>query len=222
MGLFIFGVAVLLASQPRFRRYLAWYLPFIVVFITANIYSFQSFAFDNGKLIMYAYLLCDLFLGYGAVWLLRRNLTSAVPLMLIFILLCGSGALAVTREFQHRDLFASPDDIALAEWVKGATAPSDIFMTTDRPNQPIPTLAGRTIVVGYRGWLYSYNFPYQDRLDAVSQALQGRTTSPAPYGADYLAVSAYEPLEWTVDRPALSAAYVQVYANPSWTVYRLP
>ena len=222
MGLFLVGLAAALAIRPELRRYLAWYLPFFVVFIVANIYAFQTFAFDNHKLITYAYLMCSLFLGYLAVWLVRRNRAALVHLAAIAVLLCGSGALAITREFQQRHQFASTDDIALADWVKSSTLPSDVFMATDRPNQPVATLAGRSLVAGYRGWLYSYHLPYQDRLDAIQSGLNGTLTAPVPFKAKYLAVSTFEPAEWTVNRPALSQAYTEVYSNPSWTVYRLP
>lgn len=76
-------------------------------------------------------------------------------------------------------------------------------------------------MVGYRGWLYDYHLDYEPRLAAVRQALSGRLTAANPYGAEYLAVSNYEPPEWTVDTTAMNTAYEVVYANPSWTVYRL-
>ncbi|GAC1601584.1 MAG: hypothetical protein NVS3B29_03460 [Candidatus Saccharimonadales bacterium] len=222
MGLAIVNLVALFLIKTRFRKFLPWFLPLIVVFITANIYSLQPFAYDNLKLIMYVFLFVDLFLGYGAVWLICQRKSYVLPVALAAVLLCGSGALAVMREFQHADQFASPDDIALADWAESATAPSDIFLTTDRPNQPLATLAGRSIVVGYRGWLYNYNFDYQPRLTAVAQAFQGKLPPGNPYHAEYLAVAAYEPPEWTVNTSAIQSAYTQVYSNPSWTVYRLP
>jgi hypothetical protein len=220
--LLIIGLSILVLTLRPLRRYITWYMPFIVVFIAANIYSLQPFAYDNLKLITYVYLITYLAAGYGAVWLVRRYRATILPLALIAVLIAGSGALAITREFQHQDQFASIDDIALADWAKASTATSAVFLTTDRPNQPLATLAGRTIVVGYRGWLYNYNLPYQARLAAVQQAFSGQATTANPYHARYVAVGAYEAPEWTIDTPAMSAAYIPVYTNASWTVYELP
>ncbi len=221
-GLLIFGVAALIFTRRSLRRYAVWFAPLLAVFIFANIYSLQPFAYDNLKLILYVYLFTYIFAGYGALWLIRHLKWTALPLALTFVLVSAGGSLAVAREFQHQDQFASPDDLALADWVTRSTLPADIFLTTDRPNQPVATLAGRSIVAGYRGWLYNFNFDYQPRLEAVAVALRGNLTSSNPYYANYLAIAASEPSEWVVDQARISSAYTLVYSNSSWSVYRLP
>jgi hypothetical protein len=221
-GLIIIGVAVLLFTRQALRRYAIWFAPLAAVFIFANIYSLQPFTYDNLKLIFYVYLFAYLFAGYGALWLIQRYKWTVIPIALVCVFISASGSLAVAREFQHQDQFASPDDIALANWASKSTLPADVFLTTDKPNQPIATLAGRSIVVGYRGWLYNFNLNYQPRLEAVASALRGNLTSDNPYNAAYLAVSSTEPPEWVIDRSRLSLVYVPVYSNPSWNVYRLP
>lgn len=221
MGLIMLTVAGLLIAYRRLHHYLVWYAPIMIIFVLANLYSLQPFAYDNLKLILYAYLMTSLFAAYGALWLIRRSRWTVIPVAVVSLIISASGALAVAHEFQRADLFASNDDIKLAEWIKDSTAPSAVFLTTDRPNQPVATLGGRSIVVGYRGWLYDYHLDYEPRLAAVRQALSGRLTAANPYGAEYLAVSNYEPPEWTVDTTAMNTAYEVVYANPSWTVYRL-
>ncbi|GEM_PF-1293176 len=221
-GLLIVGVAVLVFTRHPLRRFAVWFAPILAVFIFANVYSLQPFAYDNLKLILYVYLFTYIFAGYGALWMIQRSRWTALPIALVCVLITASGTLAVAREFQHQDQFASPDDIALAGWVTGSTLPADVFLTTDQPNQPVATLAGRSIVVGYRGWLYNYNLNYQPRLDTVASALRGDLNSNNPYGAGYLAVSSSEPPEWIIDQSRLGSVYSLVYSNPSWTVYRLP
>lgn len=220
-GLIIVGLTLVLTLYGPLRKYLVWYIPLVAVFVGANIYSLQPFAYDNLKLILYVYLMTYVFVGYGAIWLVRRYLYTMLPLAAAGILIMSTGTLAVAREFQHSDVFASSDDIELAVWVQAATKPTDVFITTDRPNQPVATLAGRSIVFGYRGWLYAYHLDYQTRLNAVQDVLSAQMTFENPYHAQYLAVSSFEPVEWTVDRPALDAKYKKQFSNASWTVYRL-
>src|SRR5262249_51805173 len=96
------------------------------------------------------------------------------------------------------------------------------FITTDRPAQPIATLGGRTIVMGYRGWLFNFNVPYAQREAAVSAVLQGRPDDPMvrKFHPDYVAVAANEDQSLTVDRTPLQRLPV-AYQNAEWTVYRL-
>ena len=97
-----------------------------------------------------------------------------------------------------------------------------MFIGADRPGQPVATLAGRRVVLGYQGWLYSYNIPYADRVAAVRAVLAGRPQDPAVvrFAPDYAVVAAAEDPSWVVDRTAL-AALPLAYSNPTWSVYKL-
>jgi hypothetical protein len=213
-----------LLLRPAWRRYLVWYLPFLALLIITQIYSFQPYEYDNLKLILYAYLMGMLLAGIIIVRLIQRWLGTLVMIVPAVIVLIVPGALTVTREFQLHDQFASTADIALTTWVRGHTPTSAVFITTDQPNHPIATLAGRSIVLGYRGWLYNYHLPYQSRQAAVEAALQGQASTPLvqQFHASYLAVSNYEPAEWQANPAALDTEYPVLYRNDSWTVYQLP
>ena len=119
--------------------------------------------------------------------------------------------------------FADSADVALASWVRANTAPDDVFIGTDRPTEPVATLGGRTLVMGYRGWLLGFSVPYAEREAAVSAALQGRVNDPMlrMFGPDYLAVATNEDKSWTVNRTSL-AGLPMAYHNAEWTIYRLP
>lgn len=122
----------------------------------------------------------------------------------------------------EHDQFATPADVALADWVRSNTDPHDVFIGTDRPNTPVATLAGRPVVMGYRGWLLNFSVPYGEREAAVRASLTGRVDDPAVRKFDprYLVVGWYEGDAWPVDRRSLAALPV-AYKNGEWTVYRL-
>ncbi|HUR75756.1 MAG TPA: hypothetical protein VMZ00_15855 [Sporichthya sp.] len=221
MGLFFLAVPVVLVRRREYGL-LVWCLPFLAVLGVTQVYAFQPFEYDNLKLLYYVYFMGALFAGYLAVLAYRASrwtLLVSVPLAVAVAL---PGALSITRQFQLHDQFAGLDDEAVAAWVRDNTAPDDVFLTTDRPNNPISALGGRPIVLGYPGWLFNFSIPYGDRLEAVSAALAGRTDDPLVrrYAPDYLAVQASEGSGWTVDRDALGRLPV-VYQNPGWTVYKL-
>ena len=53
----------------------------------------------------------------------------------------------------------SPSEISVAEWITTNTPEKSIFLTSDRHNHPA-LLAGREVVMGYTGWLWTHGFDY--------------------------------------------------------------
>jgi hypothetical protein len=221
MGILFVALPFLLL-RPAWRHYLVWYLPCVAILAATHVYAFQPYEYDNLKLIYYAYLMAGLFAAFLVVQAYRASRWSIVLLLPPAVLVAIPGLLSITHEFQLRWQFASSADVALADWVRANTAPQDVFISTDRPTQPIATLGGRSIVLGYRGWLLSYSLPYGDRQVAVGAALQGRADDPMVrrFHPDYLAVATNEDKSWTLDRNSLARLPV-AYQNAEWTIYRL-
>lgn len=221
MGLLFVTLPFLLLRRD-WRHHLVWYLPFLALLVVTQVYAFQPFEYDNLKLIYWVYLMAGLFAGFLALQAYRAS-RRALPLLLpAGLVVVIPGLLSLTHEFQLHYQFASNADVALAGWVRANTAPDDVFISTDKPNQPVATLGGRSIVMGYRGWLYNFNVPYTQREAAVNAALLGRTDDPMVrrFAPDYLVVGTNEGQSWTVDRNSLAGLPV-AYQNAEWTVYKL-
>ena len=221
MGILFVALPVLLLHRS-WRQYLVWYLPFLAILMITQVYAFQPFEYDNLKLIYYVYLMAGLFAGFFAVQAYRARRWTLALLVPAAVVITIPGALSITHEFQLRYQFADNADIALAAWVRTHTAPDDVFLGAERPTQPVATLGGRSIVLGYRGWLYNFNLPYTQREAAVNAALQGRPNDPVvrTFAPAYLVVNTHEDKSWTINRDALARLPV-AYHNAEWTVYRL-
>lgn len=221
MGVLFLVLPFLLSRRER-RTHLVWYLPALAILAVTQVYAFQPFEYDNLKLIYWVYLIAALFVTHLAARAVRSRRAALAVLVPLALAVTAPGLLSITHEFGLRDQFASPADVTLAAWVRTDTRPDAVFLTTDRPNQPIATLGGRTIVFGYLGWLYNFNVPYDDRQAAVTAAFAGHVDDPAVrrFAPDYLAVATNEDPSVTVDRAALGAIPV-AYENPEWTIYRL-
>jgi uncharacterized membrane protein YjjB (DUF3815 family) len=219
----LFGLAFLAVPfVMRKHRNLIWFLPMLALFGVAQLYAFQPFEYDNLKLISWAFVVGGFFIAYLASELVRRHKAWLLAIVPASILVMVPGSLAIAREFELHDQFASPADIALADWANTTTPTDAVFVATDRPNNPVATLAGRKVVLGFRGWLYSYNVPYTQREEAVKAGLAGRFDDPAlrHFGADYLLVAASEDPSWTIDEAALSQKPL-VWSNDFWRVYKI-
>lgn len=219
----LMGLALLaIPFVMRKHRELVWFLPMLVILAATQLYAFQPFEYDNVKLIQWVYIIGGFFIAYMAVELVRRHRAWLALLVPLGVLVIVPGSLAITREFQLRDQFASPSDIELAQWVSRNTPPDAVFASADKPNNPVATLAGRTVVMGYRGWLFSFSIPYDERETAVRAGFAGRFDDPAlkKFDADYLLISANEDTSWGVDEAALQSRPV-AWSNDAWRVYKL-
>jgi hypothetical protein len=160
----------------------------IPIFVLCNVVVFQSWDWDNTKLLVYWYLGVALAVSAITVWLWvgwwRRILA---------VLLAGSvlatGTLALLRVLPYEAPSASvtgpytvvPEaDMQLVATIEADTAPNAVFLvsgSTDDFFDPVPLLTGRPVVMGYYPWLWSYGLDYGQRQQDVELATLGCGTT---------------------------------------------
>jgi hypothetical protein len=156
-------------------------LAFTVVFLVANLVVFQSWDWDNTKLLAYWYLGAALLIatlvthwwrrwwrGVAAVAMATTVLLTGI-LVLLRLLPWTPPENAVGGPYST----ASVQDVRLAATVAASTPPSAVFLTEGKPNDPVLALAGRTAVMGYYGWLWSYGTDFGNRVADVRTMLEG-------------------------------------------------
>ena len=166
-------------------------LPFVAVFAAANLVVFQSWDWDNTKLLAYWYLGVALLLAALIVhWWRRWWRGVAAALMATTVLLTGLLVLARLLPWTPAaDAVGGPytlvptNEVRMAATVAASTPPNAIFLTEGRPNDPILALAGRTAVMGYYGWLWSYGTDFGTRVDDVKTMLEGCHDQPRSHCA---------------------------------------
>ncbi|MFN2569110.1 MAG: hypothetical protein ABR564_05855 [Candidatus Dormibacteria bacterium] len=183
-------------------------LPFMLIFTVANMVIFQSWDWDNTKLFAYWYLAVALLAGHLiARWwrhpvagaghrdavdrpARRLNLrprwrpVAAVGLAMSMLL---TGILSVLRLLPWTPAaYASGPYVAsttgerrLAAEVARITPRRAVFLTPGRPHDPVLTLAGRTSVMAYYGWLWSYGTDFGNRPEDVRTMYLGCAAEPA-------------------------------------------
>jgi hypothetical protein len=154
------------------------------VFVVANLVVFQSWDWDNTKLFAYWYLGAALLVSTLVVrWWRRWWRGAAAAVVATTVLL--TGVLVLVRLLPWtpaNDSIGGPyttatvDDVRLAAAVAAATPSNAVFLTEGKPNDPVLTLAGRTAVMGYYGWLWSYGTDFGQRPQDVRSMLEGCPT----------------------------------------------
>lgn len=167
----------------------------LLVFALSNVIVFQSWAWDNTKLLLYWYLAVGLVVGGISVRLWR-----GVGRRLVAILLVGSmvatGGLVVLRlvpwpaqctgaqagvagcapgtsPLLGPFAIASAQDAVMAREVKAGTPRDAVFLIPASGSaweDPVELLTGRPVVMGWTGWLWSYGLDYASRQEDVGAA----------------------------------------------------
>lgn len=230
LGLFI---PLLLVAQfwPRgpFRRLFA---PLWLWFLVPNFAILTQWEWDNTKFFIFWALFGAFLVGALLVWVARRGVPGAVIAVLLTVVLCMSGALDLTRAAdlsQNEYQFVDAKGLQLAAWARTAAPPRAIFLTSTNHNEPVAALGGHRVVLGYLGWLWTYQLAdygaLLDKQALVADMFQGKADAPAlvrRFRVSYVVIGPQE----LADPFFANARYWRehgkvVYNDGEYTVYRV-
>jgi hypothetical protein len=171
--------------SPLPRELVCLVVPFFAVFVLSNIVVYQSWDYDNSKVFIYWFLSAALLIGAVAEALMRRWWRGAIACILIFVTI-ATGVLSVLRLLPWTPsvyrggpyTFVTAQDRALAEKVAAITPGGAVFVTPTDPDDPLLIIGGRTTILGYYGWLWSYGTVFGPRLTDVPAILHGCSSIP--------------------------------------------
>ena len=185
-----------------------FYMPFLLVFVVANIVKFQPWYWDNYKLFLHWFSLSVVLAGFALLWMcerlknFKRSVSTGILRVSVLSALLISatffGAVTHAFMFYEQPTLWTPADFEVAAWVRENTPPESIFLTAGGQvahNHPVPALAGRRILLGYEGWLWSHGFNWSEMQEvkrAEIKMFSGELSLLSKYGVDYVCVGPYE------------------------------
>jgi len=180
-----------------------YYVPFAAMFVVGNLVRFQTWDWDNVKLLAYWFfatsVLAAMFIYkvYSIKSKKKSTATAAKALaVLLFVFAVASGLL--TLEWMAWGSNARYEtypvrDLVVAEWIRGNTPPEAVFLTGDSPQSLPVSLAGRQGVIGFRGWLWSHGLDYGEAEQSVREFYRSPNCALVKkHGIDYVFLSPQE------------------------------
>lgn len=221
-GLFLLALLVAFFFQnSRTRRF---YVPFLLCFIVPNVVLLAPWPWDNIKVLLYWYLLsCPLVAALLARLFSRRVLWPVAALL--FLALIFSGGLDVLRSLSPVEklrLFDT-DQLQVAERIK-ERLPAHALVLCAPIHNSVLALAGRQMVMGYPGHLWSHGIKFDDRDDDVKTIFRGGVAADRllqQYGIDYLVIGPVEFNEFNADEGYFAAKYDVVIDESGYRVYQV-
>ena len=214
-----------LALRGRMRLVIA---PFSLVFLAANLVKFQPWDWDNSKLLVFWYMASAVAVGAVLVRLARAHAAGAVVAVAIWLSLVASGVLSLLQFLPPQGpayVWFSSEEVQLAVQVRQQTAAKAVFVTGEQPTNPIADLAGRSVLMSYPGWLWSYGINYTQREADLARIYNGGPQALdllRHYHADYVVIG---PNETTTFHPNLDYFATQfrlVLHTANYRVYAVP
>jgi len=203
-------------------------IPFIILWIFANLVLFQPWDWDNSKIFTWVYLGLSGAAGMFLVKMWQKKIGwMRVGLVFLFLGTTLAGMLDSIRLLDYNQVSLQLFDnegVLLAEQVKRHTNPEAIFLTGDQHNHWVPALTGRQILMGYQGWLWSYGFDYTQRDKDVRAMFQGNLAGKMlidKYEVDYVVIGDYEKERFKVNSEWFEDNYNIAFESDNYLVYRI-
>jgi hypothetical protein len=171
--LLIWGFFVIPRKDQKF------YLPFLAIFIMANLFVFQPWDYDNHK--FFSFWLMPSVLLMAASLLSVYDLSKlGKPLFAVLLTLTVlTGTLVAIFIVGHPYVELSAADVYVGNWIMDNTPKDAVFLTSDWPIHPVTTFAGRKSYLGYTGWIYTHGINYSSRLSDEKQMFGAYNESEA-------------------------------------------
>jgi len=214
-----------LALRGRARLLIA---PFSLVFLIANLIKFQPWDWDNSKLLVFWYLAGGVAVGALLVRLWRSHPLGAIGATAIWLSLTLSGVLSLMQYLPPQGpsyVWFSAEQVQLAANVRRLTPPKAVFVTGEQPNNPVADLAGRSVLMSYPGWLWSYGIDYSQREADLLRIYQGGANALDllhRYHADYVVIGPDERSTMQPNVDYFSARFRLVLQTANYQIYAVP
>ena len=200
------------------------YLPFLMIFFFSNIFVFQPWDFDNGKLLIYWHFASAIVVAYFLIdQFFHESAARGIAGIFIVLSMTLSGALDIFRTFTpvtNYQIFTTLD-LEVAKSVMNLTHENAIFVTASNHNHPIPALTGRSTLVGFHGWLWSHGLPYEGRAADVTKTYLGDKEAQeliAKYKVSYVTVGPSEKATFNINISYLEK-FPTIYLDADWQIY---
>jgi len=146
------------------RKRLLFYLPFIFIFIIANLIVFHPWVWDNTKYFLHWFFLSCVIASCSLIRIKEISRWKKLDRIFLIIILIFFSIFSGLIDYLYLNQvsFVMADKTAqeIAHWVRRNIPPESLILTSDTHNHPVSMLSGRNIVLGYRGWLWSHGYNY--------------------------------------------------------------
>jgi hypothetical protein len=189
--------------------------------------QFQPWDFDDNKLLIY-------FLFFAAplmVWALKYSLRNyhkifVTILILISILITFSGIFDIYHRLkiakQDLPVVFNGEDIKLADYIRSNIDENVLILTGTSHKNPVDSLAGRKVLLGYGGWLWTRGINYGKRQKEIADFFKSPTRESSlfrDYPIGYILYDESVKVQFGANSASLDKLFDRVYESGEYILY---
>ena len=218
------GLPLLLAIPAWFTLDRVWrkfYVAFVLLLVVSLTVVVSPNLFDNGKLIYYWHVVNSVIIANWLVQVAFTHRQAAVATVLALICI-ATGITALQSEKLQHGLVFSNEDIAASKFAIDHTSSRALFLTAPTTNQPILSLAGRSVLRGPTSWLWSHGYEFRDREADIRRIYAGVYDALdllTYYDVDYVFVGEAERNELRAKTEFFDANFPIAYQSANIKIY---
>jgi hypothetical protein len=224
-----FFLPVAVVSVIRFRYFRdPFVLAGVMLFVACFLFRFQPNTWDNTKLLTWCHLvLCVPVARYLAYLWSRPVLISRFAAVALAAVTMASGSLELirmTRTDRVANRMWSQEEMALADDFRELSSPTSRVLCSDYHHHWVPGLAGRPVLLGYRGWLGSYGVDYSGVERDVRTMLSGGADAEslmARYRVEFAVIGPSERRDFDADESYFDRHHPLVLEAAGYKVFRV-
>lgn len=198
-----------------------------VWFILPSLFLFQPWDYDNTKLFIYWYLSSIFIVSYFLSKLILFNYITAIILAITVLYVATfAGSLDIIRLITSsgtKSEVYSPQAIGLAEFVKKNIEQDAVFLSIDKFDNPVVALAGRKVLVGFHGWLWTYGLDFSQKDSDIRKMLSGEGTDEMlkKYNISYVIFFEKEQNNFVVNDDYFINRYQLIYNQEGYKIFKI-
>ncbi|OGD86386.1 hypothetical protein A2870_00725 [Candidatus Curtissbacteria bacterium RIFCSPHIGHO2_01_FULL_41_11] len=232
LPMFIFSTGVSLKSKrfrERFGGVLILSLAAIVLFLSVQLIRFQPWDYDDNKILVYFQFFAAPVIVSFFLWLLAyRKLVGRILLAAFTVVAIHSGVVdqipRLLVSIDDTPVIFNRDAISLAEFIKEYIPADKKIITTSTHLNPVASLAGRSVFVGYPGWLWTRGIDYSLRESHLKEFYADPI---ANLNKSYISQAYYVLLDptavydWKASEEVFDEKLNRIFSNDTYSFYKL-
>jgi hypothetical protein len=216
-------------AGPTYFYYWVFIALGLAYFAAVQFIKFQPWDFDNNKILVYWQLFAvPIIVYFFAKLLVNKKIWSVVLFGLFTILTISSGLIdMIPRVLKNRAQMPIIFDVSAqktAQFIKENISEHDLILTGTSPLNVVASLTGRSVLVGYAGWLWTRGINYQSRETSLRKFYQKPTRSDKllkDYPIKYILFDNTVKYDFNAEKIKFDQIFNNIFESGDYVLYKI-